>query len=98
MKTNIDCEIYISNFINFFENNPNDLIILIGETSKELFYGEVRTQVYKNYGENGEIVLTQKQVLDIIINIHKTENKEIDKSKIQKIPYFQTKFGKFILN
>ncbi len=30
MKTNVECEIYISNMINFFEKNPNDLIDMIG--------------------------------------------------------------------
>ena len=32
---NIDCEVYVSQLINFFEKNPNDLMILIGDLQKE---------------------------------------------------------------
>ena len=35
MKNNVDCEIYISGFITFFEKNPEDLKNLIGEMDKE---------------------------------------------------------------
>ena len=35
---NVDCEIYIRQLITFFENNPNDLLILIGNLQKEEFY------------------------------------------------------------
>ena len=34
----IDVEIYISQFIDFFEKNPNDLLVLIGEVKKNEFY------------------------------------------------------------
>jgi len=43
---NIDVEIYIKNFINFFENNPNELIDLIGNELKEVFYKKVEEQCY----------------------------------------------------
>ena len=32
---NVDIEIYISNLINFFEKNPNDLLVLIGDLQKD---------------------------------------------------------------
>ena len=45
---NIDCEIYISQLITFFENNPNDLMSLIGEVQKEEFYDALREQCETN--------------------------------------------------
>ena len=34
---NIDCEIYIKQLITFFENNPGDLMELVGNVQKEEF-------------------------------------------------------------
>ena len=36
--SNVDIEIYVSQLINFFESNPNDLIDLVGNIQKEEFY------------------------------------------------------------
>ena len=45
---NVDCEIYISNFIQFFRSNPQDLSNLIGKADSENFFFEVQKQVYNN--------------------------------------------------
>ena len=71
---NIDVEIYLKNFINFFENNPNDLIDLLGNELKEVFYEKVREQCYKNYENEEEITLTQKQLIDIVVSMKKVKN------------------------
>ena len=34
---NVDIEIYLNQLINFFENNPNDLMTLIGDLQKDDF-------------------------------------------------------------
>ena len=68
---NVDVEIYIKNFINFFESNPNDLIELIGDELKEVFYDKVKEQCYKNLEVGEDIVLTQKQLIDIVVDIKK---------------------------
>ena len=39
---NIDCEIYIKQLITFFENNPGDLMELVGDVQKEEFYSQNR--------------------------------------------------------
>ena len=39
---NVDCEIYIKQVISFFENNPNDLMDLIGEVQRDEFYDKIR--------------------------------------------------------
>jgi hypothetical protein len=60
---NVDVEIYINQFITFFNNNPNDLLELIGDVLKDDFYDRVKQQSLDNI-ENGEDVsLTQKQTI-----------------------------------
>ena len=64
---NVDVEIYINQFITFFNNNPNDLLQLIGDVLKDDFYDRVKQQSLDNI-ENGEDVsLTQKQIIDIVL-------------------------------
>ena len=38
----LDIEIYISNLINFFEKNPNYLLVLIGDLQKDEFYVKLK--------------------------------------------------------
>jgi len=45
----IDVEIYVKKLIDFFENNPNDLMNLIGDKNKKLFYDEIRKTAFGNY-------------------------------------------------
>ena len=46
---NVDVQIYLSNFKLFFNNNPNDLINLIGDGDKDKFFELVQESVIKNY-------------------------------------------------
>ena len=48
MEKNVDCEIYISQLVTFFEKNPNDLIDLVGNDKKDSFFQLVREYVYEN--------------------------------------------------
>ena len=52
---NVDVEIYINQFITFFNNNPNDLLQLIGDVLKDDFYDRVKQQSLENYN-NGETI------------------------------------------
>ncbi len=52
---NIDCEIYIKQLISFFENNPGDLMQLIGNVQKEDFYLKLREKSEKNVDDGLEI-------------------------------------------
>jgi hypothetical protein len=94
MKNNVDCEIYISGFINFFEKNPKDLQNLLGEMDKEKFFMEVRITVYQNFDKGEEITLTQKQLLDILVKLHGKSTKVVE----VMVPIHKTKWGEFILN
>lgn len=93
---NIDVEIYIKNFINFFESNPNDLLELIGDELKEVFYEKVKEQCYKNLDNGEDIVLTQKQLIEIVVDIKKGKpdvNVLLTNGVFQK-----TKYGLISLN
>lgn len=94
---NVDFDIYINQFINFFNNNPNDLIQLIGDVLKDDFYERVKQQSLKNI-ENGEDVsLTQSQVISIVVELKESQNEVVDMDKIKSLIY-HTKFAHFSLN
>lgn len=96
MKNNVDCEIYISGLINFFEKNPNDLKNLIGNLDKEKFYMQLRIAVYQNFDKGEDIVLTQQQILDILVKFHGESKRENIKEVL--VPIHKTKWGDFNLN
>lgn len=96
---NIDCEIYIKQVISFFENNPNDLIELIGEIQKDEFYQKLRERSEKNLQENQDFVLTRQQMIDIVIELKIPElsQKLNPQQEIEGIVQ-KTKWGEIILN
>ena len=97
MKTNVECEIYISNMVNFFEKNPNDLIDMIGNEDKQRFYDKIREYVYKNFENGEEVTLTQKQLIEIVLDLNnKTKKKTVSYEVL--VPYVKTKYGEIILN
>jgi len=46
---NVDVQIYLSNFKSFFNNNPNDLINLIGDGDKDMFFELVEGMINQKY-------------------------------------------------
>jgi|694.fasta_scaffold17964_19 hypothetical protein len=91
---NIDIEIYISNLITFFENNPNDLLTLIGDLQKDEFYKKLREQSEKNLEEGKDIVLSREQIINIVVDLKIPDMKYNNLDKIIQ----KTKFGDIILN
>ena len=80
---NVDVEIYMSEFVRFFKENPSDLTNLIG----------VRQLAEKNWEEGNDIQLTQKQMIALIVELNdKTEE------VIVKVPMMVTKHGNIFLN
>ena len=92
---NVDIEIYMNQFINFFENNPNDLIDLIGETLKETFFEKVRMRCIENYEKGEDISLTNRQMMEIVLEIRNEDSPDI--MRISKI-FESTKYGTICLN
>jgi hypothetical protein len=91
---NVDIEIYISNLITFFENNPNDLITLIGDLQKDEFYQKLRERSEKNLEEGKDIVLSREQIINIVVDLKIPDMKY---NKLDKVIQ-KTKFGDIILN
>ena len=99
IMSNIDVEIYLSQLKSFFENNPNDLIELIGDIQKNEFYEKLRHQSYQNLEKGEDYVLTKQQIIDIVIELKVPEL--VDEKNPQEVVegYIQkTKWGKIILN
>ena len=90
---NTDVQIYMSNFIEFFTKNPNDLIVLIGENNKEQFFEMVKEKVIENHEKGDDLELTKKQIIDIVLILTKDVNKKEIKNYIYK-----GKFTDIILN
>ena len=96
---NIDCEIYISQVITFFENNPNDLMDLIGELQRKDFYQKLRERCEKNVDEGQDYVLTRQQMINIVLELKAPELIEITNPESVVEGYIQkTKWGEIILN
>jgi hypothetical protein len=91
---NIDVEIYIKNFINFFEKNPNDLMELIGEELKEVFYEKVKELCYKNFEAGVDHIPTKTQLIDIVVSIKKNPKSSLTLDGV----FIETKYGLFSLN
>lgn len=90
---NVDVQIYMSNLKQFFENNPNDLMSLIGDKNKDEFYNLVEKQVIENFEKGVDLELTKKQIIDIMLILTKDENPK----KIEKY-IMKGKFVDIILN
>jgi hypothetical protein len=96
---NIDVELYISQLVSFFENNPNDLIELIGNLQKDEFYKKLKEQSLNNLSKGEDHVLTRNQIINIVVELKipelfSQENpKQVVEGFIEK-----TKWGDIILN
>lgn len=78
---NVDIEIYISQLVNFFEKNPNDLMELIGDLQKEEFYEKLRERCQKNYDDGDDITLTRQQIIDVIVELKIGDLKSVKEKK-----------------
>ena len=93
---NVDVEIYMNQIISFFDKNPNDLMDVVGEENKKLFYKKIEEQCYINLEKGEEIALTRNQFLEIVSNIKKTE--ESKTIKVFNGVFQKTKYGDISLN
>lgn len=92
---NVDLEIYLNNFIKFFKKNPNDLLNLVPKELEEVFYSKIRERATLNVEEGQNPVLTQKQIIEICVELNGK------KEKVQTLDeklYMSTSFGIICLN
>jgi hypothetical protein len=94
---NVDIEIYINQFITFFNKNPNDLIDLIGDLLKDDFYEKVKEQCYKNLENNQPVELTKNQLISVVVELKNIQYDEIESKNIESIIQ-RTQFASFSLN
>lgn len=92
--SNVDVEIYFSQFKEFFKENPSELKNLIGSGKPEDFFNEVYATVSRNYESGEELELTKKQIIEIVLKINQMGPHE----KIPPQIFQNTKFGKIYLN
>ena len=98
--TNVDIDIYFSNFKTYFKENPQELTSLIGVASDTDFFNAVYEKINKNFKEGDELELTQKQIIAIVLDINKTINphkKEIIYNDNTNL-FQKTEFGLICLN
>lgn len=75
---NVDVEIYLSQLLKFFKENPKDLLSLVPEDKSEIFFEKCREMAIQNSEKGEEITLTQKQMIDICVLINKGTPKTED--------------------
>lgn len=91
---NIDVQIYISQMKTFFNENPNELVTLIGDNDPDKFFYEMERVALINHEKGEDIQLTQKQMLEILVEL----NTEINRVVGSITPISETKFGTIYLN
>lgn len=89
--SNVDIQIYISQIKTFFNENPEQLIKLIGNINPDIFFDEVEKLSTINYEKGEDVQLTNKQMVSILFKINKGRTKDI-------VAVEETKFGKLYLN
>jgi hypothetical protein len=96
---NVDIEIYISQLITFFENNPGDFMGLVGEVQKEEFFQKLKEKSIDNHNKGEDFILTKQQIIDVVVELKAPElNQKL--SYANKVEGFiqKSKFGDIILN
>jgi hypothetical protein len=92
---NVDIDIYISQVVKFFEKNPNELFILIGNLDKGVFFERIKHKATENHINGEDVNLTRAQMIDIVVNMHK-ENDILEEKP--KTIFLSTKYGEICLN
>lgn len=93
----VEVDIYMNQLISFFENNPNDLMDLIGNENKTDFYKRVKEQCFVNLNKGDDVSLTKQQLINIVVDMKGKTNPKSDILTIQG-KVLKTKFGDIFLN
>lgn len=93
----VDVEIYMTQLIEFFEKNPNDLMALIGDLQKDEFYQKLREKCEKNFKEGKDIVLSKEQIVETVLELKFVIVEPKEKKHLNNVIQ-KTSFGDIILN
>jgi len=92
----VDIEIYLSQVKTFFNQNPEQLLKLLGQASAEDFFKGVKKIAMQNM-ENGEdIQLTNNQMIQLVVDLNKPKQK-IQTTEVL-VPFIKHRFGNIYLN
>jgi len=91
---NLEIEIYMTNFKGFFDKNPDQLKMLIGDIEPEKFYDGIRNIVEEIAKEEEKpLEPTRKQIIGLLVDLN------INTSNVKKVlPYMQHHMGLICLN
>lgn len=92
--SNLDVEIYMTNFKKYFENNPDQLTQLVGNIEKERFFDGVRKIVEENSTqEDKALEPTRKQLIGLLLDLNGVT------TNIEKVlPFMEHHMGLICLN
>lgn len=71
---NVDIEIYLSQLFKFFNDNPKDLLSLVPENKKQLFFERCREVCIQNSEKGEEIPITRKQLIEICVELNNVKD------------------------
>ena len=91
---NVDVDIYVSQIVKFFESNPKELKILIGELDKQFFFNKIKERAYQNFENGDEISLTKKQMVEIVVELYNEKKNETPVAQ----GFTRTKYGDICMN
>ena len=96
----VDVEIYLSQLLKFFKENPDDFLSLIPKGQDEDFVEKLREVVTFNHEKGEEIALTRQQMIDICVEINKGKPIEKDEFEIllEKGIFLKAPLGFICLN
>ena len=91
---NLDIDIYMSNFKGFFDKNPEQLKLLIGDINPDKFFNGVRELVEVNSkDEEKPIEPTKNQLIDLILTLNGVG------TNVEKVlPYINHHMGLICMN
>ena len=92
---NVDIEIYLSNVQKFFKNNPKDLLNLVPKSKEQDFYKKIKEIAELNLVEGRDIVLTQKQLVEVCVELNGKSKKIED---FDPRVFIDSPYGKICLN
>jgi hypothetical protein len=92
----VDIDIYMAQFKGFFEKNPQQLKMLIGDVNPEKFFDGVRSIVEENTKkEDSPLEPTRKQILILIVDLNGGTKETVEK---RLIPFMEHHMGFIYLN
>ncbi len=92
---NLEVELYMSNVIKFFNENPKDLVKFVTQDKKDEFFQKIKEKALENVEMGEEVVLTQQQFIDICLVMNEQQVKEFQYLKKVMV---NTQYGQICWN